>query len=127
MRLAQSAIRANLGCVVLRMSGVGVKTCNKSECFVPGPVDGRVERVERLRLGWKGGVLSDHGDPAPDPDRDPDHMVCLSQPRSHISITGRETEPDWDLEIGADTKEECAKFGQVAHLHVDRNSKASST
>ena len=38
----------------------------------------------------------------------------------------RETEPDWDLEIAADTKEECAKFGQVAHLHVDRNSKASS-
>ena len=35
----------------------------------------------------------------------------------------RETEPDWDVEIAGDTKEECAKFGPVAHLHVDRTSK----
>lgn len=36
----------------------------------------------------------------------------------------RETEPDWEMEIAADTKEEAAKFGPVSHLHVDRNSKA---
>ena len=46
------------------------------------------------------------------------------RPSSCLS-TRRETEPDWDLEIAADTKEECAKFGQVLHLHVDRNSKVT--
>lgn len=39
---------------------------------------------------------------------------------------GRETEPDWEMEIAGDTKEECAKFGSVLHLHVDRDSKASA-
>lgn len=34
-----------------------------------------------------------------------------------------ETEPDWEMEIAGDTKEECAKFGPVLHLHVDRDSK----
>lgn len=35
----------------------------------------------------------------------------------------RETEPDWDKEIGDDVKEECSKYGSVLHSHVDRNSK----
>lgn len=36
---------------------------------------------------------------------------------------GRETEPEWDQDIGTDVKEECSKYGVVMHTHVDRNSK----
>ena len=35
----------------------------------------------------------------------------------------RETEPDWDQEIGTDVTEECSKYGPVSHTHVDKNSK----
>mmetsp|Transcript_17252 Transcript_17252/g.51806 ORF Transcript_17252/g.51806 Transcript_17252/m.51806 type:complete len:577 (-) Transcript_17252:1395-3125(-) len=31
--------------------------------------------------------------------------------------------PDWVSELEADVRDECAKFGQVQHIHVDRNSK----
>ena len=35
----------------------------------------------------------------------------------------RETEPEWDKEIGDDVKEECGKYAAVQHIYVDRNSK----
>mmetsp|Transcript_33646 Transcript_33646/g.95156 ORF Transcript_33646/g.95156 Transcript_33646/m.95156 type:complete len:532 (+) Transcript_33646:298-1893(+) len=34
-----------------------------------------------------------------------------------------ETEPDWEVEIGEDVKDECSKFGPVLHHHVDKMSK----
>eukprot|EP00243_Klebsormidium_subtile_P011432 TRINITY_DN6488_c0_g2_i3.p1 TRINITY_DN6488_c0_g2~~TRINITY_DN6488_c0_g2_i3.p1 ORF type:complete len:442 (-),score=89.84 TRINITY_DN6488_c0_g2_i3:453-1778(-) len=34
----------------------------------------------------------------------------------------KETEPDWDLDIADDTKEECSKYGAVKHIFVDKNS-----
>jgi RNA-binding protein 39 len=34
----------------------------------------------------------------------------------------KETEPDWDLDIADDTKEECSKYGAVKHIYVDKNS-----
>jgi len=34
-----------------------------------------------------------------------------------------ETEPDWDVEIGEDVKEECSKYGAVLHHYVDKTSK----
>jgi RNA-binding protein 39 len=34
----------------------------------------------------------------------------------------RETEPNWDQEIGQDVKEECIKFGTVHHIHVEKDS-----
>ncbi|KAE8669940.1 RNA-binding protein 39-like isoform X4 [Hibiscus syriacus] len=33
-----------------------------------------------------------------------------------------ETEPDFDLDIKEDVKEECSKFGKLKHIHVDRDS-----
>ena len=35
----------------------------------------------------------------------------------------RETDPNWDLDIGNDVKEEGEKFGPVMHHYVDKNSK----
>ena len=35
----------------------------------------------------------------------------------------RETDPNWDLDIGNDVKDECQKFGPVQHHYVDKNSK----
>ncbi|CAD7700816.1 unnamed protein product [Ostreobium quekettii] len=35
----------------------------------------------------------------------------------------QESEPDWDKEIGDDVRDECSKYGEVSHVHVDRNSK----
>lgn len=32
-------------------------------------------------------------------------------------------EPNWPHEVEADVKEECTRFGEVLHVHVDRNSK----
>lgn len=32
-------------------------------------------------------------------------------------------EPNWPQEVEADVKEECTRFGEVLHVHVDRNSK----
>ena len=37
-------------------------------------------------------------------------------------LAGRETDPEWDKEIGEDVKQECSKFGAVLHHYVDRNS-----
>lgn len=34
----------------------------------------------------------------------------------------QETEPDWWLDIGQDVKEECAKYGPVTHVFVDKDS-----
>ena len=34
----------------------------------------------------------------------------------------QESEPDWWLEIGEDVKDECGKYGEVRHVHVDRDS-----
>jgi RNA-binding protein 39 len=31
-----------------------------------------------------------------------------------------ETEPEWDLDIKEDMLEECSKFGQVEHVHVEK-------
>jgi hypothetical protein len=31
-----------------------------------------------------------------------------------------QTEPDWDLDIADDTKEECSKYGAVKHIYVDK-------
>ncbi|GAV77236.1 RRM_1 domain-containing protein/RRM_5 domain-containing protein [Cephalotus follicularis] len=33
-----------------------------------------------------------------------------------------ETEPDFDLDIKEDVKEECSKFGNLKHIYVDKNS-----
>lgn len=38
-----------------------------------------------------------------------------------LSIS-RETEPDWDAEIGEDVREEAEKFGRVVKLRVDKQS-----
>ncbi|XP_039035253.1 RNA-binding protein 39-like isoform X2 [Hibiscus syriacus] len=35
---------------------------------------------------------------------------------------GLETEPDFDLDIKEDVKEECSKFGKLKHIYVDRDS-----
>lgn len=35
----------------------------------------------------------------------------------------RETDPNWDLDIGNDVKDEGEKFGPVMHHYVDKNSK----
>ncbi|KAG6761698.1 hypothetical protein POTOM_034927 [Populus tomentosa] len=32
-----------------------------------------------------------------------------------------ETEPDYDLDIKEDVQEECSRFGNVKHIHVDKN------
>lgn len=34
-----------------------------------------------------------------------------------------QTEPDWVTEVGEDVRDECSKFGQVFHTHVDKDSK----
>ncbi|KAJ3025285.1 UNVERIFIED_CONTAM: hypothetical protein HDU68_007308 [Siphonaria sp. JEL0065] len=34
----------------------------------------------------------------------------------------QETEPDWDVEIRQDVKEECGKYGKIVHIAVDKNS-----
>lgn len=34
----------------------------------------------------------------------------------------RETEPDWVKDLETDVKEECTKFGQVEHIHVNEDS-----
>ena len=34
-----------------------------------------------------------------------------------------ETDPNWDLDIGNDVKDESEKYGQVVHHYVDKNSK----
>ena len=34
----------------------------------------------------------------------------------------QETEPDWQIEIGEDVKEECNKFGRVRFIFVDKDS-----
>ena len=34
----------------------------------------------------------------------------------------RETDAGWDEDIKLDTEEECAKFGTVRHIFVDKNS-----
>ena len=36
----------------------------------------------------------------------------------------RETDPEWEKDIEAETKDECSKYGTVLHVHVDKNSKA---
>jgi RNA-binding protein 39 len=41
----------------------------------------------------------------------------------HTTLTSSETDPDWDKEIEQDVREECMKFGQVLHIHLDRDSK----
>ena len=41
---------------------------------------------------------------------------------THPGTAGRETDPEWDKEIGEDVKNECSKFGIVVHHYVDRNS-----
>lgn len=38
----------------------------------------------------------------------------------------RETDPNWDLDIGNDVKDECEKFGPVQHHYVDKNSKVAA-
>ena len=38
------------------------------------------------------------------------------------NFNNRETEPNWDIEIGEDVKEECSKFGNIVHVSVDKNS-----
>lgn len=51
---------------------------------------------------------------------------CTVAFASASALTGvhvaRETEPEWDKEIGEDVKGECSKFGTVTHHYVDRNS-----
>ena len=37
-----------------------------------------------------------------------------------------ETDPNWDLDIGNDVKDESEKYGQVVHHYVDKNSKVGS-
>lgn len=37
----------------------------------------------------------------------------------------RETEPDWVKDLETDVKEECTKFGQVEHIHVNEDSLVS--
>ena len=37
-----------------------------------------------------------------------------------------ETDPNWDLDIGNDVKDESEKYGQVLHHYVDKNSKVSN-
>jgi RNA-binding protein 39 len=34
----------------------------------------------------------------------------------------RETEPDWDVEIGEDVRSEAEKYGRVSKLRVDKDS-----
>lgn len=34
----------------------------------------------------------------------------------------REKDPDWDADIRDDVLEECTKYGQVYHIHVDKTS-----
>lgn len=34
-----------------------------------------------------------------------------------------ETEPGWDSEIKADVEAECAKYGTIEHIYVDKNTK----
>ena len=52
--------------------------------------------------------------------------TCTVAFASASALTGvhlaRETEPEWDNEIGEDVKGECSKFGTVTHHYVDRNS-----
>jgi hypothetical protein len=31
-------------------------------------------------------------------------------------------EPEWEKEVAEDVRDECSKFGEVLHLHVDKNS-----
>jgi len=38
----------------------------------------------------------------------------------------RETDPEWEKDIEAETKDECSKYGAVLHVHVDKDSKARS-
>lgn len=33
-----------------------------------------------------------------------------------------QTEPEWEKEVAEDVRDECSKFGEVLHLHVDKNS-----
>ncbi len=33
-----------------------------------------------------------------------------------------QSEPDWEKEVAEDVRDECSKFGEVLHLHVDKNS-----
>lgn len=35
----------------------------------------------------------------------------------------RESDPNWDLDIGNDVKDESQKYGQVVHHYVDKASK----
>ena len=38
----------------------------------------------------------------------------------------RETEPDWDKDLAVDVKGECqAKYGQVLHIKVEKDSEVS--
>lgn len=37
-----------------------------------------------------------------------------------LSSVARETEPNWDADIRDDVYEECAKFGGVIHIYVDK-------
>eukprot|EP00731_Ephydatia_muelleri_P026591 Em0018g691a len=42
-----------------------------------------------------------------------------------LSSVARETEPNWDADIRDDVYEECAKFGGVIHIYVDKLSQGN--
>jgi hypothetical protein len=41
-------------------------------------------------------------------------LFCLG------SVLFWQTEPDFDLDIKEDVQEECSRFGNVKHIHVDK-------
>ena len=47
-------------------------------------------------------------------------MSCVIM--SLMLADGRETEPDWHLDIQDDVLEECNKYGNVVHIYVDKTS-----
>ena len=52
--------------------------------------------------------------------------LCQKSLWTHIKSTfvrfRREKDPDWDADIRDDVLEECTKYGQVYHIHVDKSS-----
>ncbi|KAK4366852.1 hypothetical protein RND71_014732 [Anisodus tanguticus] len=54
---------------------------------------------------------------APEPIGIPSECLLLK----NMFDPATETEPEFDLDIKDDVKEECSKYGRVKHIHVDKN------
>ncbi|XP_019231356.1 PREDICTED: RNA-binding protein 39 [Nicotiana attenuata] len=55
---------------------------------------------------------------APEPIGIPSECLLLK----NMFDPATETDPEFDLDIKDDVKEECSKYGRVKHIHVDKNS-----